>query len=252
MNSIYTKLAEAEHNGESVALCVILETKGSTPRKAGSKMIVWENGRIFGTIGGGTIEKSVIEDAKSQLKSGQPIKIAYNLGDDLGMHCGGKMEVFIEPIISKLKLYIFGAGHIGKALAKYCPDFGFNVTLIDDRPEVFEHFNFGNAQIVLKDFQEAIEDLHFDDNTYSVVVTYNHANDENVTAKVAKKPHKYVGMIGSKNKVALAKKRFLEEKILTQEELDAIHMPIGIKFNAQTPEEIAMSILVQLIDIKNS
>ena len=84
------------------------------------------------------------------------------------------------------------------------------------------------------------------------MVTYNHANDEAVVEKIAKKPHKYVGMIGSKTKVALAKKRFLEEKIFTQDELDKIHMPIGIKFNAQTPDEIALSIVAQLIDIKNS
>ncbi|HBF89221.1 MAG TPA: xanthine dehydrogenase [Bacteroidales bacterium] len=252
MNSIYTQLAEIEKNRENIALCTILETKGSTPRKAGSKMIVWEDGRIFGTVGGGTIEKSIIEDAKTQIKLSQAIKKFYNLGDDLGMHCGGKMEVFIEPIISKLKLYVFGAGHIGKSLAKYCPDFGFSVTMIDDRPEVFEHFSFGNAECIIKNFSQAIDELKFDNNTFSVVVTYNHANDEAVVEKIAKKPHKYVGMIGSKTKVALAKKRFLEEKIFTQDELDKIHMPIGIKFNAQTPDEIALSIVAQLIDIKNS
>lgn len=252
MNSIYTKLAETQKLNQKVALCTVLETKGSTPRKAGSKMIVWENASIFGTIGGGKIEKTVIEDAVKQIKIGEPIKNFYNLGDDLGMHCGGKMEVFIEPIISADKLYIFGAGHIGKSLSKYCPDFGFHVTLVDDRPEIFEQYNFGNAEIIQKDFVEAINEIPFNENSYSVIVTYGHTKDELVLEHIARKPHKYIGLIGSKTKVALAKKRFIAENILTQEELDAVHMPIGIPFNAQTPDEIAISIIAQLIDVKNS
>ncbi len=233
-------------------MCIIVDTKGSSPRKAGSKMIVLEDGSGIGTIGGGSLELKVIEDARKVIIQNQPQKFNYDLEDDLSMHCGGTAEVYIEPIVPQLKLFIFGAGHIGKALIKYTSDFGFRVTLIDHREELMEKFKPSGIELICEDYLSAIQKLNFDKDTYIVIVTPKHAFDEEVLAACAKLPFAYLGMIGSKTKVILARKRLLEEKNLTQQELDNVDMPIGIKFNAQTPEEIAISIVAKLIDVKNT
>ncbi len=230
----------------------MVATKGSSPRKAGSKMIVYENGAIEGTIGGGSIELKVIADAQNVIAQNHPQKIAYELEEDLSMHCGGTAEVYIEPIATNLNLYIFGAGHIGKALSKYASDFGFHTTVIDPRKNIMSSDDFHGVQLIQEDYANAAANLNFSENDYIVIVTPKHAYDEEVLAIICKKKFAYLGMIGSKTKVVLARKRLLEEKIATEEELNKVDMPIGIKFNAQTPEEIAISILAKLIDIKNS
>lgn len=252
MENILSKIAEIKKSGKKAALCIIVETTGSSPRKAGSKMIVLEDGSGLGTIGGGSLELKVTEDALRVISQSHPQKFSYDLEDDLSMHCGGTAEVYIEPIVPALKLIIFGAGHIGKALIKYVSDFGFQITLIDHRKELLDSFESKGIQLVCEEYIKAAQKLQFDEDTYVVIVTPKHSFDEEVLALCAKQPFAYLGMIGSKTKVALARKRFLEEKRLTQQELDKVDMPIGIKFNAQTPEEIAISILAKLIDVKNS
>ncbi|MCF8379561.1 MAG: XdhC family protein [Bacteroidales bacterium] len=252
MKDILENIRQIKTSGKKAALCIIVETKGSAPRKAGSKMIVLEDGTIQGTIGGGSLELKVMEDAPNVLRSGIPRKFNYDLDDDLGMHCGGYAEVYIEPILPDEHLYIFGAGHVGKALANLAKQFSFDIILIDPREEIKRSFEDNSFKFIQQDFIEAAKDLDFGPNAYIVITTPKHKFDEEVLAVCAKKQNAYIGMIGSKNKIALAKKRFIEENILTQEEIDRVDMPIGIKFNAQTPEEIAISILAKLIDVKNS
>ncbi len=215
-------------------------------------MIVFEEGTIEGTIGGGSLELKVMEDALKIIAQNFPQKFIYDLGDDLSMHCGGVAEVYIEPIVPDLNLYIFGAGHVGKALAKYAGDFGFHVTFIDNRKEMTDNLNLHQINLIEEDYINAAHKLQFYNNDFIVIVTPKHAFDEAVLAICAKKTFAYLGMIGSKTKVALARKRLMEEKILTHHELEKVNMPIGIQFNAQTPEEIAISILAKLIDTKNA
>ncbi|MBN2175537.1 MAG: XdhC family protein [Bacteroidales bacterium] len=252
MKDILENIRQIKASGKKAALCIIVETKGSSPRKPGSKMIVFEDKTIDGTIGGGSLELKVMEDATKVIGSGSPQKFSYNLDDDFGMHCGGYAEVYIEPILPDDQLYIFGAGHVGKALADLASKFGFEIILIDPREEILKGFEGKPYKFIQLDFVEAANEMKFGRTAYIVITTPKHKYDENVLALCAKKLSAYVGMIGSKNKVALAKKRFLEENILTQQEIDRVDMPIGIKFNAQTPEEIAVSILAKLIDVKNS
>ena len=252
MQSIFSKAEEIKNEQSHAALCIVVDTQGSTPRKQGAKMIVYADSSIFGTIGGGSIEKEVAEKAMGIIASGKPEKCVFNLGTDLGMHCGGSMEVYIEPIGTAQKLYIFGAGHIGKALAGFAKALDFAVTLFDPREDIFVGKEFENCNCVNKDYFEAIDEALFDTNTYSVIVTPKHVFDEEVLARIARKPHAYVGMIGSTRKVDLLRKRFLAENLLTTEELDSIDMPIGIKLNAESPQEIAISILAKLIDKRNT
>jgi len=252
MQSVLSKAEELKNEQTPAALCIVVDTQGSTPRKQGAKMIVYADGGIFGTIGGGSIEKEVVLKAVEQITKGKPAKFVFNLGTDLGMHCGGYMEVYIEPINRSQKLFIFGAGHIGKALAGFAKALEFSVTVFDPRENIFIGREFENCTCISKDYFQAIDEAVFDENTYSVIVTPKHTFDEDILARVALKPNAYIGMIGSSRKVDLLKKRFIEDKILTSGELDKIDMPIGIKLRAETPHEIAVSILAKIIDVRNT
>jgi len=252
MESIFSKAEEIKNGQKRAAICIIVDTTGSTPRKQGSKMIVYADGSIFGSIGGGSVEKEVTEKAVELIASGQPAKFTFNLEEDLAMHCGGTMEVYIEPINPSQKLYIFGAGHIGKAVALFARELDFSITVFDPRENIFRDPVFTGCTCINNDYFSSIEEASFDENTYCVIVTPKHLYDEDILAKLSKKSHAYIGMIGSSRKIELLKKRFLEEKIMSREELEKIDMPIGIRFLANTPQEIAISILAKLIDVRNS
>jgi xanthine dehydrogenase accessory factor len=252
MQSVFSKAEEIRNEQGRAALCIVVETKGSTPRKHGAKMIVFADGSVYGTIGGGSLEKDVTEKALELIASGKPAKYSFKLEEDLKMHCGGYAEVYIEPLNPGQKLYIFGAGHIGKALAGFARELDFAVTLFDPREGIFNDKLFSSFTCINKDYFEAIEKAVFDEHTYIVIVTPKHSFDEEILAKVAVKGHAYLGMIGSARKVELLKKRFLKEKILARKKLDSIDMPIGLRFRAETPQEIAISILAKIIDVRNS
>jgi xanthine dehydrogenase accessory factor len=252
MQTIFGKIEDIISGAKPSALCIVVDTKGSTPRKTGSKMIVFSDGSINGSIGGGSIEKEVAQRAMALISDGKPALVTFNLDQDLGMHCGGTMEVYIEPLNPLKKLYIFGAGHIGKSLAGFARNLDFSVTLFDPRDDIFSDDAFNDFILINKDYFQGINEAVFVESTFIVIVTPKHISDEEILAIVARKPHAYLGMIGSKRKVELLRKRFLDENLLTTEELDSIDMPIGIKFKAETPQEIAVSILAKLIDVRNS
>ncbi len=252
MKSIYQQLAELETSGVKAAFCIVTFTQGSSPQKSSSKMIVLEDGSIIGTVGGGSIENAVIKEAKIVIKEQLPKLLKYNLKMDLGMECGGNMEVYIEPVGRKNQLFIFGAGHIGKALATYASDFGFEITVVDERENIFVNYDNIKCTVINKKIVEVLELLNFDKNTFIVIVTHGHANDYNVLKHICKKEHLYIGMIGSTRKTAEIHKLLLVEKVMTKKEIESLDMPIGIKFAAVEPNEIAISILAKLIDVKNT
>lgn len=252
VKDILLNINDVVKSGKKAALCIIVDTQGSSPRKTGSKMIVFEDGTQDGTIGGGSLELRVIDDARKVIEDSKAQKLSYDLGDDLSMNCGGSAEVYIEPINPEKQLFIFGAGHIGRVLARYALDFGFAVTLIDHRAGIENEVDLNAIGLDKRTYTEAAMEINFTDQSYIVIVTPKHKYDEEILEICAKKQNAYIGMIGSKTKVAKARKRFLEENILTDEELNKVDMPIGIKFNAQTPEEIAISILAKMIDVKNT
>jgi len=250
--TIFEKIEELRRQGKKAALCIVTSTSGSTPRKTGAKMIVLEDKTIFETIGGGSIERDVIDHVIEAINEGNPIIKRYKLEEDLKMNCGGSMEIYIEPLNVFKKLYIYGAGHIGKAVAKFARELEFDITLFDSREGIFNSNEFEGYKCINNDYLEAINETVFDENTFIVIVTPKHEFDEVVLKKVAVKPHAYIGMIGSVRKVGIVKKNLLDEKIISQEEIEKINMPIGIPFAAETPNEIAVSIVAKLIDVRNS
>ena len=214
-------------------------------------MLVYPDGKIFGTIGGGRIEKKVIEDALSVLKSQVSVLRHYDLLKDLQMSCGGSMDVYIEPVMSKNKLIIFGAGHTGTALAKRAQEFDFDITMIDDRKDYLDAVDIIGISKIFGAYSQVMPELLFDANTYITVMTYSHQCDREILSYCIRKPSAYLGMMGSHRKVELTKKAFSEEGLATSEEIERVDMPMGIEIGADGPDEIAISIIAKLISVKN-
>ncbi|MDD2563488.1 MAG: XdhC family protein [Salinivirgaceae bacterium] len=252
MSDILHKFSQILKSGKSFVLCVIVSTEGSSPRKAGAKMIIYNDATIEGTIGGGSIEKQAIEHAPEILKTGNPEVKSYQLEADFAMQCGGGVTLYFEPFYPNPDLYIFGAGHIGREVGRYAVENGFNIIFVDNRPTIFQDFDASYANIILGDYMDSLDKIEFKPTDYAVVMTPQHEFDEKITLRLAKENIYYLGMIGSKRKVAEFRRNAIGNNILTDEDLKKIDMPIGIPFNAQTPREIAISILAKIIDVKNS
>jgi xanthine dehydrogenase accessory factor len=251
VKSIYDEITRAVLSKRSSALCIVTYTKGSAPRKTGAKMIVYDNAEIFGSIGGGDLEKKVIQNALEVIKCRKPSSFKHDLLNQHGMCCGGVVEIYIEPIMDKKKLYIFGSGHTGEALAKYAVNFEFDIFIIDDRKEYLDGINIEGINKINLEHSKALTTLPFGEDVFIVIVTYSHQIDRDILSYCLKKPFAYLGMIGSKRKIEMTKKMFIEGKIGTAEDLERIHMPIGVDISAETPDEIAISILAEIIKVKN-
>ncbi len=251
MNSIFEEILLAANSNRRAALCTVISSKGSTPRKVGAKMLVYEDSKIYGSIGGSDLEKKVIENAKEVIRSGKHSVYKHDLLNQHGMCCGGLVEIFIEPIMNKKRLFIFGAGHTGHALVRIASILEFEIFLIDDRKEYLDSLNVDGVNKMNLEHFLALQALPFDNNTFIVITTYNHQMDRDILAFCLKKPFAYLGMIGSKRKIKVTKDMFLKGDIGTPDDIHKVHMPIGIDISAETPQEIAVSIIAEIIQIKN-
>ena len=251
MEQFYEEIKRIREQGIKAAMCIVTDTKGSTPRKIGAKMIVREDGSVFNTIGGGSLEKEVIKNALIQIEHNKPKNYIHDLLKQHNMCCGGRMDIYIEPIMIKRKLYIFGAGHTGEALAKIMVNLDFDVFLLDDRSKFIDKIEIKGINKQKVKFNKILNSLPFDEMTYIVIMTYSHPKDRSILSYCLKKPYAYLGMIGSKRKVKMTKKMFLEGEMATAKELSKADMPMGYDINADGPEEIAISIAAKLVEVKN-
>lgn len=242
---------ELDQKGVSYCMATIINSKGSTPRHAGAKMLITREA-FFGTIGGGALEHKVIEDARKQLHAGQPRMFNYPLGPLLGQCCGGEVDVFIEPVIPSKKIIIFGAGHIAEHLVPMLKNLNFHITLVDERPERIELPAFNAADEKICELPaDALKSVKFSDELYIVVLTHAHIHDEAIVEFCLDKPFKYLGMIGSINKWEKFKARY-RSRGFNDEQTARVITPIGIDIGAETPFEIAVSIVAELISTYSS
>ena len=255
MLEIYQELANIAVKGERAVLATVISSQGSAPRKAGAKMVIKGDGTLVGSIGGGNVEQAVQEKAIAVMKSGEPQIMHFDLtgsGEEAWMICGGQMDVFLEPILPAETLYLFGAGHLSQSTAAMAKMLGLRVVVIDPRPDYNNNDRFPNADsLVVEEYDNAFSKLNVDENSYIVIYTPGHVSDEKCLQFAAGTAAKYVGMIGSKKKVKEIKER-LRKKGVSQQQLDGIHAPIGLEINAQTPEEIAVSILAEITKVRRS
>jgi xanthine dehydrogenase accessory factor len=254
MTSIFQALAELETRNEAGILCTIVRTRGSTPRHAASKMLVYPDGRILGTVGGGGLEQHVITEALKALRQGQSRMLECNMVDpsrgDVGV-CGGTVEVFVEPILPKPVLAVIGAGHVGKAVAHLAHWLGFRVVVNDDRPEFCTpEFVPSADEFYICSIAELPGRLEISPWTYLVLTTRGVDIDVPGLPVLFDTPAAYLGVIGSRRRWAETCKQLLAAGV-PEENLARVHSPVGLDIHAETPDEIAVSILAEIIAVKN-
>lgn len=254
MENIYQRAAQLETEGKGGVLCTIISSKGSTPRHAGSKMLVFPDGTFIGSVGGGEIENRVLQEAKAAYLDGRTRKLVYNMVNpaegDPGI-CGGTVEVYVEPILPKPILVIIGGGHVGKVTASLGKWLGFRVVVSDDRPEFCNKEFIPDAdEFYICPMAELVQKMEITPHTYIVLTTRGSDVDVEGLAPLLDSPTRYIGVIGSKRRWLTTCKGLLEKGV-SKEKLDQVHSPIGLELGAETPEEIAVSILAEIIMVRN-
>ena len=252
---VFAAVSDALDRGEPAALVTIVSTRGSTPQRVGAKMLVFADGRMVGTIGGGCYENDAFWKARDAIKDRKPQLVHYELDDDFaqetGLVCGGQMDVYIEPIEPSPELYIIGAGHVGYCLSRAAHEVGFRVHVVDDREKFANKDRFPDAvEIVVDDIPAWIARANMPAHAYAVIVTRGHTNDLEALRALATRELRYLGLIGSRAKVARIYEQLVEDKIAA-DALQHVHAPIGLDIGAVTPQEIAVSILAELIAVKH-
>ena len=254
--ALLQELTDAIDAGRELVLCTVVDEQGSTPRGRGAAMLVYSDGRIAGTIGGGITEHRVMEHALAMLKEGVRTQLyretlfAAEAALE-GAACGGEVAVFLESYGRTDELVIFGAGHVGRALARLADAAGMPVTTWDERAE------FANPQNIPwgRTFACSLEEVFSGDkialhpSAYVVIVTRGHALDTEVVKMLTGRECAYIGMIGSRRKIAFVCQRLLEEGI-PQAHIDRIYQPVGLPIGAETPQEIAVSILAEIVAVR--
>lgn len=251
--AIIEELIEAQKAGKPVVLATVTKARGSVPRHAGSKMLVYENGEISGTVGGGEMEARVIKEAQEALNDGKPRILPYSLVDpqrgDPGL-CGGEMELYLEPYLPPMTVLVIGAGHVGQAVADLAHWLGYQVVVNDDREELVSEEVVPNADVYLPgSIEDALAQHKITRNTYVVLLTRNVKIDKEILPHLAKTPAPYIAVMGSRRRWEHTKKLLLEEG-LTEEQLSRFHSPVGLELNAETPEEIAVSVIAEIIMLR--
>ncbi|MBI4330522.1 MAG: XdhC family protein [Chloroflexi bacterium] len=254
MADIFEEIVKVKREGGEAALATIVITRGSTPREQGSKMLIKKDGTIIGSVGGGCTEAEVWQEAQKVMEEGKPKVLHFDMtgrsAEEEGMICGGTMDVYLEPIVSQPTLYLFGGGHISLSIAKIGKLVGFDVVVIDDRQGYANKERFPEAdRLIVKDFPLAFPELVVNKASYIVIVTRGHAHDEEVLEWAITAPARYIGMIGSKKKVKTVYSHIIERGG-SEEALNKVHAPIGLSIQAQTPEEIAVSIMAEIIRVR--
>jgi xanthine dehydrogenase accessory factor len=253
-DSIFRAIADLEANNQAGALCTIIRSHGSTPRHAGSKMLVYLDGSFQGTVGGGELENRVLKEALAAIQSGETRLLHYNMSDpgrgDPGI-CGGQVEVYVEPILPKPTLVVIGSGHVGKAVAHLAHWLGFYVAVSDDRPEFCTPEAVPEGDVFYPvPMADLPQQLTITPWTYLVLTTRGANVDVAGLPALLESAAPYIGLIGSQRRWASTSEQLLKQG-LTAAQLERVHSPIGLELNAETPEEIAVSILAEIIMLRN-
>ncbi len=250
MFEIYDKIKEAIRTNQNAWVVTVVKTFGSTPSRVGAKMMVFENETSEGTIGGGNLEQLVKKRIGKELPETLQLW-DINLDSDAKMACGGRVSLLTEPLLSKDKLFIIGGGHCAVQLSELAAKGGFRVTVIDNRAEWANQEKHPFAKTVVTPYEKVTHAIEFSMNTYLVIMTHQHRFDLQIVEQIINKKYRYLGMIGSTNKVIKTAERLRELKV-PEERIRGIHAPIGLQIHSDTPFEIAVSIMAELISVKNA
>jgi len=245
---LYEEVIRLKKAGRSSALATIVECRGSSPQKQGAKMLVRDDGSILGTLGGGCLEADVVQASMMAMKDGKPMTVPFELTErEGGLVCGGAVLVYVEPNVPDPHLVILGAGHVGKALARLARFTGFRVTVIDDRQEFANYENIPDAdELMVRDFLLAFDAYSADKSVFIVVATRGHNHDLDAVKAALGTGAGYIGLLGSRRKKSLLRQA-LQESGFSADDIDRVRIPVGLAIGSITPEEIAVSIMAEII-----
>jgi xanthine dehydrogenase accessory factor len=251
---VFEELVRLRRLGQKCALATIVDVRGSIPSYETAKLLVRQDGSMVGTVGGGCVEAEVWTAARQALETGQARRLSFNLGQDAaydnGLICGGQLDIFVEPIFPQPRAIVFGAGHISKSLAGIAGLAGFSTVIVDDRESFANRERFPDAEeIYAGAYEEIFPKLGVNDTSYLVIVTRGHRDDMRVLRWAVGTPARYIAMIGSKRKVISIVKE-LEKEGLPRESFERLHAPMGLEIGAVTPEEIAVSVVAEMIAVR--
>lgn len=251
--SLYSSIDRAITSSKPVVICTVVQTTGSAPRHAGSKMLVYQDGSIEGTVGGGEVEQRVIQEAVNAINTSETKLLEYQMVDpgsgDPGV-CGGTVKVFIEPIIPAPSLLIIGGGHVGKALVHLAKWLGFRVVISDDRPELCNSDVHPEAdEHILAPMKEIPNHVYVNKNMYIVLTTRGSSIDVDGLDALLVTDAAYIGVIGSKRRWLTTINGLIQKGVL-EEVINKVHSPIGLEIGAETPEEIAVSIMAEIVMLR--
>jgi xanthine dehydrogenase accessory factor len=248
MRDVTLALAALLDSGRAGALATVIKTTGSTPQVPGARLLLLADGSSVGTIGGGAIERKVLEALSELLAGGEPRVLACDLARDLGMCCGGSMEVFLEPVRAEPRLTLFGAGHVAAPTAALARSVGFDVVVVDEREALNTSARFPGCRLELADVKSALDALAPGERDYLLIVTHDHRLDEEALRFSLKTRARYIGLVGSRRKVY----RLLERVVAREGRVDLtrVYAPVGVDVGAVTPGEIAVSIVAELVALR--
>ncbi|MGW8181295.1 MAG: XdhC family protein [bacterium] len=254
MSDLYREIVKLREQGRQGALATIIKHIGSTPRKDNAKMLIREDGSTLGSVGGGCVEAEIWSKSKEVIHSGRASLVSYTMTDEDaendGLVCGGTVEIFIEPILSDPQLIIMGAGHLGQAIARLAGPLGFTVTVLDDRDSYASSARFPEAdQLIVDSFEQGLDQLSIRKNSFILVVTRGHSHDQIATEKAIQTAARYVGLVGSRRKIKIIVEQLLQ-KGLPPESFRRLYAPIGLDIGSETPDEIAISVMAELIALR--
>jgi xanthine dehydrogenase accessory factor len=250
VRDVVSALLDLLNNRQRGALATVVRASGSTPQQVGAKLLLRADGSSLGTVGGGAIERVVVEALGRALLSGEPELLIRDLAHDLGMCCGGRMEVFVEPILPIPRLWLLGAGHVARPTAALALTVGFEVLVVDEREELNTAERFPGCQLLLDDPSDALHKAQLGDRDWVVIVTHDHQLDERALEAAAANDARYVGLVGSRRKVFRLVER-VSSKRDSAMALERLYAPVGLDIGAITPAEIAVSIVAELVALRH-
>jgi xanthine dehydrogenase accessory factor len=253
---VYDEIVRLRGLGQKCAVATIVQVNGSIPSYESAKMLVREDGSMLGTIGGGCVEAEVWNAAREVIDTEKPRHLTFSLGQDAaydnGLICGGQLNIFVEPVTPQPRAYIFGGGHVSKSISKIASMAGFSTVVVDDREAFANAERFPEADATYAEpYEDVFSKLPVTSSSYLVIVTRGHRDDMRVLRWAVTTEARYIAMIGSKRKT-ISVVHELEKEGFAREMFNKVFAPMGLEIGAETPEEIAISVVAEMIALRRA
>ncbi len=253
---IYDEIVRLRKLGQKCAVATIVQVNGSIPSYESAKMLVREDGSMLGTIGGGCVEAEVWNAARDVIETEKPRHLTFSLGQDAaydnGLICGGQLNIFVEPVTPQPRAYIFGGGHVSKSISKIANMAGFSTVVVDDREAFANAERFPEADATYAEtYEDVFPKLPVTSSSYLIIVTRGHRDDMRVLRWAVTTEARYIAMIGSKRKT-ISVVHELEKEGLPRDLFKNVFAPMGLEIGAETPEEIAISVVAEMIALRRA